>query len=303
MRGRFAPSPTGHLHLGNVRSALLGWLQARAAGGEFWLRIEDLDVERCKPQFIDSIRSDLEFLGLEWQGPMWLQSERRQVYDHAIDQLNHEGLIYPCTCSRADIARAVSAPHVGEEGPVYPRTCAGGAIVEGRPRALRFRVTGGPTAFNDLVMGHFGHDVEQAVGDFIVRRADGIASYQLAVVVDDAAAGVTHVLRGADLLSSTPRQIQLAHALGLPVPTYAHVPLVMENTERRLAKRDGSLTVRALREAGVSAERIIGLLAKWSGLSDGQPVRAAELVSGFSLERLSTVPTVIDLRDLEALKR
>ena len=301
MRGRFAPSPTGHLHLGNVRSALLGWLHARSLGGEFWLRIEDLDPERSKPQFIDSIRSDLEFLGLTWDGPVWKQSERQALYDDALERLGAAGLTFACSCSRADIARAASAPHVGEEGPIYPGTCRAGPTAPGRPLAIRFRARSGVTGFTDEVSGPFAHDVAQQVGDFLVRRADGVSSYQLAVVVDDAAAGVTHVLRGADLLSSTPRQLLLFEALGAAAPHFAHVPLLMESAEKRLAKRDGALTVHALRQAGVSAEKIIGLLAHWSGLSNGAPVKAHELIHDFALSKVSRSPVVVSPQSLATL--
>ncbi len=299
MRGRFAPSPTGRLHLGNVRSALLGWLQARAAGGEFLLRIEDLDPERSKEEHVDGLCRDLEYLGLDWDGPVWRQSQRAAVYDEALARLEAQGRVYRCWCSRSEIARAASAPHAGEEGPVYPGTCRGRtAPREGRPAAWRFRVAPGEVRFVDALRGPYAQDVAQQVGDFVVRRADGVASYQLAVVVDDALAGVTDVLRGDDLLSSTPRQLQLLEALGFAAPRYAHVPLLLQPDGKRLAKREGGWTVAGLRERGVSGERIVGLLAKWSGLSDGRPVRARELVAGFSLERVRREPTVVSEADL-----
>jgi len=294
IRGRFAPSPTGLLHLGNLRSALLGWLQARSAGGELWLRIEDLDPERSKAHFVDAIFRDLEFLGLTWDGPVWRQSERHAMYEAALEVLRAKNAVYPCGCSRADIARASTAPHLGEEGPVYPGTCA--SLTE-PPRgacSLRFRAQVGETSFVDGLRGRFTQDVQQAVGDFVVRRVDGVASYQLAVVVDDAAAGITDVLRGDDLLSSTPRQLQLYRALGLEAPRYAHVPLLVQPDGRRLAKREGSTTVSGLRERGVSAERIIGLMALWSGLRPtAAPIRASELVPGFSLSAVRPEPTIV----------
>ncbi len=306
IRGRFAPSPTGLLHLGNVRSALLGWLHARAAGGEFLLRIEDLDPDRSKPHFTDAIFRDLEFLGLTWDGPVWRQSQRGHVYEAALEQLRRVDRVYACTCSRADIARVTTAPHAGEDGPVYPGTCARrvGPAEPGKPWSLRFRVAPGVVAFDDAVHGRVSQDVERAVGDFVVRRVDGVASYQLAVVVDDAASSVTHVLRGDDLLASTPRQLQLYEALGHLAlrPSYAHVPLLLQPDGRRLAKREGSTTVAGLRARGVSAETLVGLLAKWSGLHDsGAPVRAADLVPGFSLARVRREPTVVHERELEAL--
>jgi glutamyl-tRNA synthetase len=293
LRGRFAPSPTGLLHLGNARSALLGWLQMRALGGEFLLRIEDLDPDRCKPQFVDALYRDLEWLGLDWDGPVLRQSDRALVYREALGVLEAKGLSFFCTCSRADLQRAASAPHEGEDGPVYPGTCRNGVTQPGRPASVRFRAKGGATLFTDLVHGPYEQDVAQQVGDFVVRRADGVASYQLAVVVDDAAQGITHVLRGDDLLSSTPRQLQLLDALEHPHPAHAHVPLLLGEDGRRLAKRDGAVTVTHHRERGGAPEKLVGLLAKWSGLSDGRPIRARELVESFSLERISRAPVVV----------
>lgn len=302
--GRFAPSPTGRLHLGNLRSALLGWLDVRARGGRFLLRIEDLDPDRSKPEHVDGIFEDLEFLGLEWDGEVLHQSRRAEVYREALEQLRRQGRAYECTCSRAEVARVASAPHVGEEGPVYPGTCRSGASPKpGRQPSVRFRVAPGVVRFVDVLAGPFEQNVEQAIGDFIVQRSDGVASYQLAVVVDDAASGVTDVLRGDDLLSSTPRQLQLLEALGLPAPSYAHVPLLLQADGKRLAKRDGATTAAGLRERGVSAQAIIGLLAKWSGLGDGAPVSARELVAGFSLSRVRREPTVVHDDELLALVR
>lgn len=286
-RGRFAPSPTGRLHLGNVRSALLGWLWARSEGGEFWLRIEDLDPERSKPAFTDAIFQDLEWLGLPWDGPVWKQSERAQVYADALQTLEKQGLAYRCWCSRAEVARAASAPHVGEDGPVYPGTCRdGGAPKPGRNPAWRFRTEPGVTRFHDALCGEIAQDVSREVGDFVIQRIDGVASYQLAVVVDDARSGITHVLRGEDLLASTPRQLLLQRALGYAQPLYAHVPLMMDAEGKRLAKRDGPSTVAGLRELGWAPERVVGLLAGSCGLNDGSPISAAELVTNFSLSRI-----------------
>ncbi len=294
-RGRFAPSPTGRLHLGNVRSALLGWLWARSENGSFLLRIEDLDPERCKPVFTDGILEDLEWLGLDWDGPVLKQSERGAVYDEALARLETSGRAYRCGCSRAEIARAASAPHAGEEGPVYPGTCrAGSSPKSGRSPSWRFLVEPSKEHFVDLLHGEVNQDVAHEVGDFIIRRIDGVASYQLAVVVDDALSGVTHVLRGEDLLSSTARQIQLQRALGYPTPSYAHVPLLMQADGKRLAKRDGASTVAGLRALGWSAQKVLGRLAAWSGLGDGAPVSARELVGAFSLARVKRTATVVE---------
>lgn len=299
-RGRFAPSPTGRLHLGNARSALLGWLQARAAGGQFLLRVEDLDRARCRPQYVDDLMSDLEWLGLTWDEPLLFQSERDDVYREALTRLEQRRLVYPCFCTRAEIARAASAPHgLSEEGPRYPGTCARltAAEISERSRtrtpAYRFRAQPGEVRFVDGLQGPYSQDVEAVVGDFVVRRNDGVASYQLAVVVDDAASGVTGVLRGDDLLSSTARQLQLVGALGLPRPSHAHVPLLLGEDGKRLAKREGALAVTDLRAMGVPAEKVIGLLASWSGLGAGGPASAAELVAGFSLEKVPRAPLIV----------
>lgn len=302
IRGRFAPSPTGRLHLGNVRSALLGWLQVRALRGEFLLRIEDLDVERCRPHFTEGLFEDLTYLGLTWDGEVLHQSQRAAVYEAALQSLEAKDLVYRCYCSRAEVARAASAPHVGEDGPLYPGTCAHhGPPREGRAWSLRFRAQPGVVAFDDALHGRFEQDVQQQVGDFVVRRADGVASYQLAVVVDDAASGVTHVLRGDDLLASTPRQLQLHAALGLTPPAYAHVPLLLQPDGKRLAKREGATTVHGLKERGVPGPAIVGLLAKWSGLSDGRPTTPEALLRDFSWRRVRREPTVVHDAELAQL--
>lgn len=268
------------MHLGNVRSALLGWLWSRSLRGEFLLRIEDLDPDRSKPEFIDGIYADLEWLGLTWDGPVWVQSQRSEIYAAALETLAANGRAYRCWCSRADIARAASAPHVGDEGPVYPGTCREGGVAKpGRSPAWRFRAQAGAETFVDAVRG----SCSQEVDDFLIQRIDGVASYQLAVVVDDALSGITHVLRGDDLLSSTVRQIQLQRALGYSRVEYAHVPLMLQADGKRLAKRDGASTVAGLRDLGWSPEKVIGHLAGSAGLNDGSPIRASELIEGFRL--------------------
>lgn len=295
VRGRFAPSPTGRLHLGNAKSALLGWLSARAQGGAFLLRIEDLDPDRSKPEFVELIYRDLEYLGLDWNGPVVFQSQRQDAYRAALEQLLSSGRAYPCGCSRADIARLASAPHGGEEGPRYPGTCRGGAQLKpGRAPSYRFRVAPGVVTFDDAVVGVVSQDVDAVVGDFVLQRHDKVASYQLAVVVDDAHSGVTEVLRAEDLLVSTPRQIQLGEALGFSIPHFAHVPLLLGKDGQRLAKREGAVTVSAFREAGVPAQRVVGLLAQWSGLGDGSPCSALELVATFSLSKVARNPARVD---------
>ncbi len=305
--GRYAPSPTGPLHLGNAWAALLGWLWARSEGGQFALRIEDLDAGRCRPEWVDLLRRDLDWLGLRFDGPVVLQSQRGEAYQTALEQLTSPGRVYACFCTRAEVARAATAPHgAADDGPVYPRTCAGldAADVRLRSRtrtpALRFAVEAGPVRFVDAVQGPVVQDVQATVGDFVVRRSDGVPSYQLAVVVDDAALGVTHVLRGDDLLGSTPRQIQLQRALGLPRPTYAHVPLLLGPDGKRLAKRGGPPTLSEMREARLLPERLVGLLAGWAGLSDGRPMPAAALVEQFSLAHLPRAPVQVDAAQVRA---
>jgi glutamyl-tRNA synthetase len=257
MLARYAPSPSGHMHLGNARTALLAWLQARAAGGRIALRIEDLDRDRCTPAWEADVRDDLVWLGLAFDVDQQRQSERGALYDEALAALVERGLVYECYCTRAEVREAASAPH-GPGGPAYPGTCrtltakeraAHGAA--GRRAALRLRVEPTTVRFTDVVHGGVAHDLGGS-GDFVVRRADGLHAYQLAVVVDDAAVGVTDVLRGDDLLGSTPRQILLQRLLGLPTPRYAHVPLLYAETGERLAKRHASRSLRSLREAGAT---------------------------------------------------
>ena len=300
-RGRFAPSPTGELHLGNAWAALLGWLWARSEGGSFLLRIEDLDRARLRPGAVETLLADMEWLGLDFDEEPVVQSARAAFHDRALESLRVQERVYPCFCSRSEIARAVNAPHgPGDDGPVYPGTCADldaptrEARTATRPPAWRFRAAPGPTRVEDLLHGPLLQDVAAEVGDFVVRRNDGVASYQLAVVVDDAASGITHVLRGEDLLSSTPRQLQLARALGLPVPAYAHVPLLLGPDGKRLAKREGPPSLAELRRAGVAGERVVGLLARWARLGDGTPVAPPALVPGFSLERVPREAVAVD---------
>ncbi|MCL6633868.1 MAG: tRNA glutamyl-Q(34) synthetase GluQRS, partial [Alicyclobacillus herbarius] len=292
-RGRFAPTPSGRMHLGNAWVALLAWLQIRQLGGQFILRIEDVDGPRSREEFVTALLTDLRWLGLDWDegpdvgGPFgpYRQRDRQEKYDDAIRTLVRDGRVYPCYCSRSDLLRAASAPHgLAAEGPVYPGTCRDLTPEEREEKArrkrpsLRFRVPDEPVEFADLVLGQ-QHFPPGWGGDFIIQRADGITAYQLAVVVDDAAMGITHVLRGADLIDSTPRQVWLYEALGLPKPWFAHVPLVTDGHGQRLSKRHKSLTLAALREAGVTSERVIGQLAYWAGITDTvEDVRPADLV-------------------------
>jgi glutamyl-tRNA synthetase len=298
--GRYAPSPTGLLHLGNARTALLAWLDARSHAGRWVMRVEDIDTPRCVPGMEARQLADLRWLGLDWDhgpdvgGPAgpYRQSERLGLYQEALERLRKDGRAYPCTCSRQDLRRAASAPHAGEEGPPYPGTCRGRFPSEEAARAAshrvpawRFRVAPGVVRCADRVVGPHAQDVEHEVGDVVVRRADGLFAYQLAVVVDDAAMGVTHVVRAADLLGSTPRQAQLAQALGLPVPIPAHLPLLLGPDGTRLQKREPRHTLAGLRTLGVTPEEVVGWLAHSAGVtSTVQPRTARSLVQGFRLE-------------------
>jgi len=299
-RGRFAPSPTGGLHLGNARTALLAWLHARAAGGSFVMRVEDLDFGRVRPGIMEAQLDELRWLGLDWdEGPdvggphaPYVQSERTERYEEALRRLAAEGHLFACTCSRREILAAASAPHAGEEGPAYPGTCRARAVPAGAPSltrwavadaALRFRVPDEEVCFHDGVRGRACFRPAHDTGDFVVRRKDGVAAYQLAVVVDDAAMGITDVVRGGDLLGSTARQLLLFRALGLPEPRFAHVPLLLGADGERLAKRHGAVSLGELRGAGVSPEAVVGWLASTCAIAaPGEHARPADLVSRFT---------------------
>jgi glutamyl-Q tRNA(Asp) synthetase len=244
--GRFAPSPTGPLHLGSLVAAVGSWLFARRAGGHWLVRMEDLDTPRVVAGSADEILRALERYGLTWDGEVVHQSQRIALYDDALATLRAKSLVYDCGCSRAELSRTASAP-IGRES-VYPGTCREG-LPSGRiARAVRFRTSREVIAFDDILRGHIEEDVAAETGDFVVRRADGVYAYQLAVVVDDAAQNITEVVRGADLLTSTARQIALQHALGLPTPRYAHLPLVLNADGSKLGKRDGALPLPSLDE-------------------------------------------------------
>lgn len=244
--GRFAPSPTGPLHLGSLVAAAGSWLYARRAGGRWLVRMEDIDTPRVVPGSADDILAALERYGFAWDGEVVRQSRRTQLYEAALARLRERGFVYDCACSRADLQRAASAP-LGAE-PVYPGTCRNGLPAGKIARAIRFRAPNETIAFDDLVAGHQAENVAARTGDFVVRRADGLFAYQLAVVVDDAEQGVTQVVRGADLLTSTARQIALQRALGYPTPEYAHLPLVVNADGSKLGKRDGALPLPSLDE-------------------------------------------------------
>lgn len=274
------------MHLGHARTALVTWLRARKLGGKIAMRVEDIDRSRVVSGAAEAIFGDHEWLGLDWdEGPIF-QSSRDDAYQQALHRLREAGRVYPCTCSRKEIAEIASAPH-GDEGPRYPGTCRVGVTKSNRPPALRFRFDDPSPPFDDLVCGAYPEG--ETGGDFVLRRADGTWAYQLAVVVDDASTGITEVIRGADLLSSTPRQIALYRALGYTVPQFAHVGLVVDPEGRRLSNRHGATPIEALREAGRRPEEVIGLLAQSLGLTDtAAPIPAEELVSRFVLGQIPT---------------
>jgi glutamyl-tRNA synthetase len=296
--GRLAPSPTGAQHVGNARTYLIAWLSARARGGHLALRVEDIDSPRVKPGAAEQALDDLRWLGLDWDGEPLVQSQRLPHYQEALRRLQERELVYPCTCTRGDVERAASAPHADHEGPAYPGTCAGrraadAAALAGRPFAWRSRVGASP-AFVDLYRGPTRIEVRQAGGDFVVWKSAGTPAYQLAVVVDDAAQGVTEVVRGDDLVPSTPRQLLLYEALGLAAPAFAHVPLVVGPDGRRLAKRHGDTRLSALQRAGVRPEALLGLLAWSCGLLPRpEPVTARDLLPRFRLDAIPPRPFVL----------
>jgi glutamyl-tRNA synthetase len=283
--GRYAPSPTGTLHIGNLRTALLAWLFARSGGGRFLVRMEDLDQGRVRAGIAEQQLEDLRALGLDWDGPVEFQSHRRTLYTDAIGRLRAGGHVYECFCTRAEIRDAASAPHGPLPEGFYPGTCLRLTRAErerkragGRPPALRVRAGGERIAFEDRLLG----PSEAVVDDFVVLRNDGAPAYQLAVVVDDAAQGIGEVVRGADLLDSTPRQLLLARLLGLPEPTFAHVPLVLGPDGARLAKRHGAVTLQELDP--LAARR---WMTRSLGLPDAPP---SELLGAFDPATLPRAP-------------
>jgi len=299
-RGRYAPSPSGWLHLGNARTALAAWLRARRLGGAFVVRVDDLDGPRTVPEAVEGNLRELSWLGLDWdEGPdvggphgPYRQSERGERYADALETLQRQGRVFACYLSRRELAEIASAPHgrTPVYGPAERRANARVAAAkqaEGKLPSLRFQVTPGTVRFVDALAGPQRFDITRDVGDVVVRRADGLWAYQLAVVVDDAAMQVGEVVRGDDLLPATAAQLLLYDALGHRPPGFAHLPLLLDEGGQRLAKRRGSLTLHALRDAGVRPERVVGLLAHGLGLTGSlQEVTATELVADFELTRV-----------------
>ncbi|QDT56860.1 Glutamate--tRNA ligase 1 [Caulifigura coniformis] len=313
MVGRLAPSPTGAQHVGNARTFLLAWLSARSQNGSVVFRLEDIDSPRVKAWAAQQALDDLRWLGLDWDfgpdvgGPdaPYNQTQRQHFYAAALEQLKTQERVYPCTCSRSDVEAAASAPHAGQEGPRYPGTCAhrragDAAHLAGRPFSWRFRMSG-TDSFDDSLQGPQSQRLDD-LGDFIIAKSDGSPAYQLAVVLDDEAMGVTEVVRGDDLLPSAFRQRAIARVFGLTSPTYAHIPLVIGPDGRRLAKRHGDTRISVLREQGVSPERLIGRLAHSVGLTESvEPITASKLVSGFHWSRISRESLVWTMEDWRAV--
>lgn len=313
IRGRLAPSPTGYLHLGNAWAFLLAWWAARQAGGRIILRLEDIDPQRSRDEFALAIMEDLRWLGMDWDegpglpsdgsgGPLpergscgpYVQSRCAAIYAQALQRLERLGCLYPCFCTRKELRALAGAPHVDDMGAPYPGTCRRLSEAQrmalrqaGRRASLRFHGPSEPVAFTDAVQGQQCFTLEDCGGDFAVQRSDGVIAYQLAVAVDDGRMGINQVVRGRDILPSTPRQIALLRLLGYEIPTYAHVPLLCDAEGERLAKRHNSLALRSLRAEGVPPERIVGLLAWLAGANpDRREATAAGLTAAFRPDRL-----------------
>ncbi len=299
--GRFAPTPSGRMHLGNVFAALLAWLSVRSRCGEMVLRMEDLDTQRTSPEFAQVLREDLAWLGLTWDRETPAQSTRTPVYDAYFEQLAQMGLLYPCYCTRSQL-HSVNAPHLSDGTYIYPGTCR--SLTEqlresfSRKPAWRLQVPDREYALTDRCCGSFRQNLSRECGDFLVRRADGVYMYQLAVVVDDGLSGVTEVVRGRDLLESSPRQMYLQELLGFSHPQYAHVPMLLSADGRRLSKRDKDLDLGQLRSR-VKPEQLIGWLANAAGLIERpQPVSAAELAKDFCWDCVKKGDVFVDTNQI-----
>jgi len=304
MRGRFAPSPTGYIHLGNVWTAFLAWLQVRQQKGTLILRIEDIDEQRSKPEYTQALLEDLAWLGLDWdEGPgkggpygPYIQQERYSLYEKALQELQAKHLLYPCYCSRARL-QAIGAPHEGEHR-LYDGHCYGMPQEQRRQMdrkpSWRVHVPHVSVSFTDGSYGPFSDYLPRVCGDFVVRRADGLYAYQLAVAVDDGSMGITHVLRGRDLLSSTAQQIWLMEVLGYTPPSYTHVPMLIDASGNRLSKRQQGITVRSLRDRGVQADAILSALALAGGLvSERRLYHKGELLRLCNFQTMTTHDIVL----------
>ena len=293
--GRFAPTPSGRMHLGNVFAGLISWLSVKARDGEWVLRMEDLDTQRTSAEFAQVLRQDLLWLGLPWDRETEPQSRRAPVYDRYFDRLRDLGLLYPCYCTRSQL-HSVNAPHLSDGTYVYPGTCRNlTQPPEGRLPAWRVLVPDRVFTVADKCQGHYEMNLASECGDFVVRRADGVYVYQLAVTVDDGEAGVTEVVRGMDLLSSAPRQMYLQEVLGFAQPEYGHVPMLLAPDGRRLSKRDKDLDLGYLRTT-MSPETLIGSLAFAAGLIDQKTaISAKELAAEFSWDKLKKEDIFLEL--------
>ena len=283
--GRFAPTPSGRMHLGNVFSFLTAWLSVKSRGGQILLRMEDLDTQRTSAEYAQTLREDLQWLGLQWDWETPAQSQRSQAYDRYFEKLLDEKLLYPCYCTRSQLHN-VNAPHLSDGTYVYVGTCRNLTERPDKPHSWRVEVPDKLWQFTDLLQGDYQQNLATDCGDFVVRRADGVYVYQLAVTVDDGESGVTEVVRGVDLLSSAPRQMYLQDLFGFSHPEYGHVPLLLAPDGRRLSKRDKDLDLGELRK-NLTAEQLIGSLAHTAGLLDAfRPISAAELAGEFSWEKM-----------------
>ena len=307
--GRLAPSPTGLLHLGHARTFLLAFWHVRARAGRLLMRMEDLDGPRAEMRFADAALADLEWLGLDWDGPTFLQSTELLRLNAALDALIETGKAYPCVCSRGDIRSAQSAPHAGSPEARYPGTCRGryaslaeAERISGRAAGARLLVPEGSTIIEDGVAGTSTWDVARDVGDFLIAKRDKAPAYQLAVVVDDHAQGVNEVLRGADLLPSAARQWHVQNALGLSHPAWFHVPLVTDASGRRLAKREADLSLAELRAGGTDPRAIVAWAARSAGIAVRERVTATEVTPLFELAALPKEPVLLEAELLAALK-
>ena len=296
--GRFAPTPSGRMHLGNVFAGLLAWLSVKSRDGEMVLRMEDLDTQRTSMEFAEVLRDDLRWLGLSWDREQPHQSQRSAVYDRYFEELQGRGLIYPCYCTRSQL-HSVNAPHLSDGTYVYTGTCRNLAEPpKGRLPAWRVMVPDKLWTVEDKVQGHYELNLLTQCGDMVMRRADGVYVYQLAVTVDDGEAGVTEVVRGMDLLSSAPRQMYLQELFGFPHPEYAHVPMLLAPDGRRLSKRDRDLDLGELRK-NVSRETLLGTLAYAAGIIDRKvPVSPWELAQEFSWDKITGDSIYLDASDL-----
>ena len=294
--GRFAPTPSGRMHLGNVFAALMSWLSPKSQGGDWILLMEDLDTLRTKAEYAELLRDDLKWLGLNWDEETEAQSTRSAVYDRYFEQLREKNLLVPCYCTRSQLHN-VNAPHLSDGTYVYAGTCrnltAEEQAAKKRLPSWRVMVPDREYAFTDLVQGPYRENLLTDCGDFVVRRADGVYVYQLAVTVDDGESGVTEVVRGWDLLGSAPRQMYLQELFGFEHPTYAHIPMLMAPEGRRLSKRDQDLDMGALRSR-LTPEQLIGVLAHAAGLTeDAKPISAVELAAVFDWSKISGKEIVV----------